>query len=250
MTGFRPVNHFARFLKTILDKEDMVSYIGGMMIFLLPIFSFLLLIMLSHPSASVPIGDRRGIARQRKTDTVAFWQGFRSIAQKGPHQPFLRNGPPSKGERKRLRKILEDGGLFCINVGVGDGPVMPINPRFGTLNFGRNKMAKLPAFEKSSGNVFRNLGLPNADGLLLKAGIVSEIARLMKQKKLTQAKAITLTGTAQPDLSNLLRDKFRGFPIERLMLMLATFGRDVDVVGRPASQSRKMGGIRFKRAAA
>jgi predicted XRE-type DNA-binding protein len=76
--------------------------------------------------------------------------------------------------------------------------------------------------------------LENADELLLKAEIVSEIARLMKQKKLTQAKAAVLTGTAQPDLSNLLRGRFRGFSIERLMLMLTAFGRDVEVVVRPA----------------
>jgi predicted XRE-type DNA-binding protein len=111
----------------------------------------------------------------------------------------------------------------------------------------RIEMDKLPKFEKSSGNVFADLGLPNADELLLKAQIVSEISRLMKLKKLTQAKAATLTGTAQPDLSNLLRGKFRGFSVERLMLMLTTFGRDVEVVVRPAARSRKTGGIKFRR---
>ena len=111
-------------------------------------------------------------------------------------------------------------------------------------------MAKLPKFEKSSGNVFADLGLENAGELLLKAEIVSEIARLMKIKKLTQARAATLTGTAQPDLSNLLRGRFRGFSIERLMLMLTAFGRDVEVVVRPAPRSRKLGGITFKRVAA
>ena len=105
-------------------------------------------------------------------------------------------------------------------------------------------MSKLPKFEKSSGNIFADLVLENADELLLKAEIVSEIARLIKLKKLTQAKAATLTGTAQPDLSNLLRGKFRGFSIERLMLMLTAFGRDVDVVVRPAA--KKQGGIRFR----
>lgn len=111
-------------------------------------------------------------------------------------------------------------------------------------------MAKLTKFEVGSGNIFADLGLENADELLLKAEIVSEIARLMKQKKLTQAKAATLTGTAQPDLSNLLRGRFRGFSIERLMLMLTAFGRDVEVVVRPAPRSRKQGGIRFKIVAA
>ena len=111
-------------------------------------------------------------------------------------------------------------------------------------------MAKLPKFEEGGGNVFADLGLANAGELLLKAEIVNEIARLMKLIKLTQAKAAALTGTAQPDLSNLLRGRFRGFSIERLMLMLTAFGRDVDVVVRPAGGAKKRGGIRFKRAAA
>ena len=49
-------------------------------------------------------------------------------------------------------------------------------------------MAKLPKFEKSSGNVFADVGLPNADELLLKAQITFEIEPAMKLKKLTQAK--------------------------------------------------------------
>ncbi len=111
-------------------------------------------------------------------------------------------------------------------------------------------MNDLPKYEKSSGNVFADLGLPNAGELLLKAEIVSEISRLMKLRKLTQAKAAALTGTAQPDLSNLLRGKFRGFSVERLMLMLTAFGRDVEVVVRPTARSKKTGGIRFRREAA
>jgi predicted XRE-type DNA-binding protein len=111
-------------------------------------------------------------------------------------------------------------------------------------------MSKLPEHEVSSGNVFADLGLPNADELLLKAQIVTEISRLMKLKKLTQANAAELTGIAQPDLSNLLRGKFRGFSIERLLLMLTAFGRDVEVVVRPAGRSKKTGGIKFRREAA
>jgi predicted XRE-type DNA-binding protein len=108
-------------------------------------------------------------------------------------------------------------------------------------------MPKLPVPNASSGNVFADLGLPNADELLLKAQIVTETSRLMKLKNLTQANAAKLTGIAQPDLSNLLRGKFPGFSIERLLLMLTAFGRDVEVVERPAGKSKKTGGIRFRR---
>jgi predicted XRE-type DNA-binding protein len=111
-------------------------------------------------------------------------------------------------------------------------------------------MKKLPAVERSSGNVFADLGLPDADELLLKAGLLAELLRLMKLRKLTQAKAAEMTGVAQPDLSNLLRGKLRGFSVERMMKMLTAFGRDVEVVVRPTPKSRKEGGITFRREAA
>jgi predicted XRE-type DNA-binding protein len=108
-------------------------------------------------------------------------------------------------------------------------------------------MAKLQMIEKSSGNVFADLGLPNAEELLLKASIVSEVANAIKLKKLTQAKTAVLTGIAQPDLSNLLRGRTQGFSVERLMLMLTKLGRDVEVVVRPAAGKKMQGGISFKR---
>jgi predicted XRE-type DNA-binding protein len=92
--------------------------------------------------------------------------------------------------------------------------------------------------------------LPNADELLLKAQIVTEISRLMKLKTLTQAKEATLCNVAHPDLSNRLKGKFRGFSIERSMMMLTAFGRDVEMVVRPAAKAKKTGGIKFRREAA
>jgi predicted XRE-type DNA-binding protein len=111
-------------------------------------------------------------------------------------------------------------------------------------------MAKLPKYEVSSGNVFADLGLPDAEELLLKSQLVIELQRLIKLRKLTQSKAAALMGVAQPDLSNLLKGKLRGFSVERLLLMLTAFGRDIDIIVRPAARSRKQGGIRLKRSAA
>ena len=61
---------------------------------------------------------------------------------------------------------------------------------------------KIEAYE-SSGNVFADLGLPNAEERKLKASIVIELHRLVKERGLTQIKAAKLIGISQPDLSNL-----------------------------------------------
>ena len=59
---------------------------------------------------------------------------------------------------------------------------------------------KIEAHE-SSGNVFADLGLPDSEERLLKAGIVAELHRLIKERELTQVKAAKLVGVSQPDLA-------------------------------------------------
>ena len=51
--------------------------------------------------------------------------------------------------------------------------------------------------EKSSGNVFADLGLPNSEQELLKAKLAVQIYKLIKEQKLTQTKAAELLGTTQ-----------------------------------------------------
>ncbi|SEI09452.1 helix-turn-helix transcriptional regulator [Tardiphaga sp. OK245] len=88
---------------------------------------------------------------------------------------------------------------------------------------------KKPASTKSSGNVFADLGLPNADEHLIKAEIVLGIAVRIKSKGLTQAQASKLIGLAQPDVSKLLRGQFSGYSYERLFGFLVALGERVKI---------------------
>jgi predicted XRE-type DNA-binding protein len=92
--------------------------------------------------------------------------------------------------------------------------------------------------ETGSGNVFADLGLPNADDHLLKAQLVSRIDGIIRRRKLTQAKAGELLGLSQPDISRLLRGHFRDFSLERLLRLLMALGRDVEIVIRRKPKSR------------
>src|SRR3979490_3310446 len=82
---------------------------------------------------------------------------------------------------------------------------------------------------KSSGNVFADLGIPNADEHFIKAEIVLGIAARIKSKGLTQAEASKLIGLAQPDVSKLLRGHFAGYSFERLFGFLRALGNDVEI---------------------
>jgi predicted XRE-type DNA-binding protein len=108
---------------------------------------------------------------------------------------------------------------------------------------------KIEAHE-SSGNIFADLELPDAEGLLLKSSIVIELHRLIKERGLTQVKAAKLLGITQPDLSHLLRGDFEDYSAERLMKMLTVFEQDIEIVMKPHRQSGVRGRITFKPAAA
>ena len=103
---------------------------------------------------------------------------------------------------------------------------------------------------RGSGNVFADLGLPDAEERLLKANIVAELHRLIKQRELTQVKAAKLVGISQPDLSHLLRGDFDDYSAERLMKMLTMFEQDIEIVMKPRRKTGKPGRITFKSFAA
>jgi len=109
----------------------------------------------------------------------------------------------------------------------------------------------LPAHENGSGNIFADLGLPNAGEHLLKASLVVQLHRLIKARKLTQTTAAKRIGVKQPDLSKILHGHFQGFSLERLMRMLTAFDQDVEITVRPRRRKSKVGGrITFNTAAA
>ena len=68
--------------------------------------------------------------------------------------------------------------------------------------------------ERSSGNVFADLELPNAEPHLLKAELVTRIDEIISQRGLKQADAAKLLGLSQPDVSRLLRGSFREFSVD------------------------------------
>jgi len=107
-------------------------------------------------------------------------------------------------------------------------------------------MTRKPKIEAGSGNIFADLGLPDAGPHFLKAQIVSEIYRLATARKLTQAQVGKRLGISQPEVSRMFKGHFREYSIERLMEFLTSFDRDVEIVVRPHKKSGKGGRITFR----
>ena len=101
--------------------------------------------------------------------------------------------------------------------------------------------------ERSSGNVFEDLGVPESAEMLAKAELAARIAEIIAERRLTQAAAAKALGIDQPSVSDLVRGRLRGFSSDRLFRFLNALGRDVEIVIRPKRRSGSKPSIRVVR---
>lgn len=83
--------------------------------------------------------------------------------------------------------------------------------------------------EVSSGNVFADLGLPDADKLQIKSELTVEIAKAIRERGFTQVEAAERMGLTQPKVSSLLRGEFSNFSERKLMDCLNRLGYDIEI---------------------
>jgi predicted XRE-type DNA-binding protein len=95
--------------------------------------------------------------------------------------------------------------------------------------------------EVGSGNVYRDLGVPDAERMLVKAQLATKIGDLVKRRRLTQVEAARLFGMTQPKISAMLRGQFRGISEEKMMHCLVALGQNVQIVVKPATRGKVAG---------
>ena len=88
--------------------------------------------------------------------------------------------------------------------------------------------------EMGSGNVFADLGLPDADKLKIESGLVIEITKAMRTMGITQKAAAERMGISQPKVSAMLRGDFTNLSERKLMDCLNRLGYDIEIKVRPA----------------
>ena len=94
--------------------------------------------------------------------------------------------------------------------------------------------ARETRFVPSCGNVFADLGLPDAEELKVKSDLSILIMKIAKARAFTQQEVSNITGLSQPRLSGLMRGRFTGVSERRLMDALASLGQVVRIVVEPA----------------
>jgi predicted XRE-type DNA-binding protein len=102
------------------------------------------------------------------------------------------------------------------------------------------KRQEIP-IEKGSGNVYADLGFSDSENMLIKAQLVTKIAEILRQRRLTQAQAAKTLRLTQPKISRLLRGEFRGISERRLLQCLTRLGRDVHIIVKRTPQQRAQG---------
>ena len=98
-------------------------------------------------------------------------------------------------------------------------------------------------FEESSGNVFADFGIPDADTHQVKADLAFQIRETLRARRLTQKQAARTLGTSQARISELYNGKVAQMTYDRLLGWLNTLGRDVHItVGEDEAEDiRKRG---------
>lgn len=96
-----------------------------------------------------------------------------------------------------------------------------------------------PAFERGSGNVFRDLGFNRPDDELVKAALIVHLRELVARRALRQTDAARVLGIPQSKVSLLLRGHSEGFSAERLMKLLNRLDQEIDIVVRPRRNGKR-----------
>ena len=99
--------------------------------------------------------------------------------------------------------------------------------------------------EVGTGNVFADLGYADAKERTLKVELALEVNRVLKQRKLTQARSAELLGIVQPHVSDLVRYRLNRFSVERLMRFLTQLGKDVEIRIAKRTARRTRPGVRI-----
>lgn len=94
-------------------------------------------------------------------------------------------------------------------------------------------------FQQSSGNVFADLGLQDADELFTRGKIGIQVIRLLKQRNLKQRDISKILGISQPEVSHLMKGEFQRFSEGKLLNFLKRLDMEITLYIRPRNGEKQ-----------
>ncbi|WP_439213328.1 helix-turn-helix domain-containing protein [Duffyella gerundensis] len=98
-----------------------------------------------------------------------------------------------------------------------------------------NKIINGVTVEMSSGNIYADLNLKDAEKQKVKSGLAIEIIKNIRRLGLSQTAAGERMGISQAKVSNLLRGDFTNLSEHKLMECLNRLGCDIEIVIKPSA---------------
>jgi len=102
-------------------------------------------------------------------------------------------------------------------------------------------MTEETVFEESSGNVFADLGLEEAEELFTRGKIGIQVIRLLKQRNLKQREISDILGIPQPEVFHLMKGEFQRFSEGKLLTFLKRLDTEVTLHLRPRQAGSQAG---------
>ena len=99
--------------------------------------------------------------------------------------------------------------------------------------------------EISSGNVFADLGLKDADELFARAQLGFHVYTLLKARKLKEREIAALLDVRQPEVSHLMNGHFSRFTADKLLDFLKRLDQKVTIQIRPHKPGEPYQGVAF-----
>jgi len=106
------------------------------------------------------------------------------------------------------------------------------------------KKSSEPIVEMGSGNIWTDLGFPDAEERQAKALLSDAIEEAIKHRRLTQTQAAVILRVDQSKVSKIVRGRVSHYSLDRLIRFLNALDRDVDIVIRPKAKSRKKAALK------
>lgn len=103
-------------------------------------------------------------------------------------------------------------------------------------------MRRVDDYRVTTDNIFRDLGLPDAEELNIKANLAIELGQIIRKRGLTQTQAAAVLKIDQPRVSALLRGHLEKFSMEKLCDYLRALGCDVAIrIHEPKKKASSVG---------
>jgi predicted XRE-type DNA-binding protein len=102
---------------------------------------------------------------------------------------------------------------------------------------------KPPEYEIGSDNVFADTDVPNPEEAFVRAELMRRVTNIIRERRLTQARAAEILGTNQPTVSDLMRGQFPKFSLDRLIGFLNALDRDVEITVKPRQPGAERAGV-------